>query len=146
MRGRSSGWKCSISLTFMHLEHDLVPSVLLPEDTRPAVMQAPLLFSRLTSHLFCHCHHPGSPQCFCEQDEPLASSGWFSFPSQPGSPPPPHQSEKSKPFGPDYYLPPLPRVISTPHPIRLSSQTVAESLYYFSEVSFWIRLFNLGSL
>lgn len=58
----------------------------------------------------------------------------------------PHQSEKFKPLGPDYYLPPLLRVLSTPHPIRLSSQTVAESLYYFSEVSFWIRLFNLGTV
>lgn len=79
------------------------------------------------------------------RDEPLASSGRFSFSSQPGLSPF-HQSEKSKPFGPDYYLPPLPRVISMPHPIRLSSQTVAESLYYFSEVSFWICLFNLGCL
>lgn len=31
-----------------------------------------------------------------------------------------HQSEKSKPFGQAYYLPPLPRVITTLHPIKLS--------------------------
>lgn len=32
----------------------------------------------------------------------------------------PHQSEKSKPFGQAYYLPPLPRVITRLHPIKLS--------------------------
>lgn len=41
----------------------------------------------------------------------------------------PHQNEKSKPFGQAYYLPPLPRVTTTLHPIRLSLGAALEGLF-----------------